>query len=93
MFLNPKLRITHRKYRKKGEKMAKKTIFLTPEDDLGAIINASEPGDLIQLSEGTYRTKFTIFVNSLTIRGAGAEKPELSGMILHKKVHEDGKEQ
>lgn len=72
--------------------MAKKTIFLTPEDDLGAIINASEPGDLIQLSEGTYRTKFTIFVNSLTIRGAGAEKTRIVWDDFAQKIHEDGKE-
>ena len=69
-----------------------KTIFLTPADDLEAVINASEPGDTIQLSEGIYRTKFTIFVNSLRIRGAGADKTVIVWDDYAEKIHKDGKE-
>ena len=51
--------------------------ILTPDDDLQAVLDHSSPGDFIQLSEGDFRVKCTVFVPSLTIRGAGMDKTRI----------------
>ena len=51
--------------------------ILTPDDDLAAVLAQASPGDLIQLSEGTFRLKCTVFVPSLVIRGAGMDKTRI----------------
>ena len=46
--------------------MPDKTIFVTPDADLQGILTCARPGGIIQLSEGEYRTKYTIFVPGIT---------------------------
>lgn len=66
--------------------------ILTPDDDLQAVLDHSSPGDFIQLSEGDFRVKCTVFVPSLTIRGAGMDKTRIIWDDYANKIHEDGKE-
>ena len=66
--------------------------ILTPDDDLQAVLDQSSPGDFIQLSEGDFRVKCTVFVPSLTIRGAGMDKTRIIWDDYANKIHADGKE-
>ena len=66
--------------------------ILTPDDDLQAVLDQSSPGDFIQLSEGDFRIKCTVFVPSLTIRGAGMDKTRIIWDDYANKIHADGKE-
>ena len=66
--------------------------ILTPDDDLQAVLDHSSPGDFIQLSEGDFRLKCTVFVPSLTIRGADMDKTRIIWDDYANKIHEDGKE-
>ncbi len=64
----------------------------TPEDDLQYVLDHSEAGDIIQLSEGDFRIKCTVSVPSLTIRGAGMDKTRILWDDYARKIHADGKE-
>ena len=66
--------------------------ILTPDDDLQAVLDQSSPGDFIQLSEGDFRIKCTVFVPTLTIRGAGMDKTRIIWDDYANKIHADGKE-
>lgn len=72
--------------------MNKSHILLTPGDDLQKAFDCAEPGDTIQLSAGTFRTKCQILTPGLTIRGAGMDKTVIVWDDYAKKIHEDGKE-
>lgn len=71
--------------------MSKNTIFLSPGDDLQGAFDNAGPGDIIQLSEGEYRTKCTIFVPGITVRGEGPDKTVIVWDDYAEKIHEDGK--
>lgn len=66
--------------------------ILTPEDDLQAVLDHAAPGDEIQLSEGDFRVKCTIFVPSVKIRGAGMDRTRILWDDYANKIHADGKE-
>ena len=70
--------------------MSKNTIFLSSGDDLQGAFDNAGPGDIIQLSEGEYRTKCTIFVPEITIRGEGPDKTVIVWDDYAEKIHEDG---
>ena len=72
--------------------MPDKTIFVTPDANLQGTLTSAQPGDILQLSEGEYRTKCTIFVPGITIRGAGPDKTRIVWDDYALKIHEDGKE-
>ena len=46
--------------------MPDKTIFVTPDANLQGTLTSAQPGDILQLYEGEYRTKCTIFVPGIT---------------------------
>lgn len=66
--------------------------ILTPEDDLQAVLDQAAPGDEIQLSEGDFRVKCTIFVPSVKLKGAGMDKTRIIWDDYANKIHADGKE-
>ena len=52
-------------------------ILVTPRDDLQLCLNKAQPGDIIQLSPGEYRTKCILSVPDVTIRGSGMDKTRI----------------
>lgn len=51
--------------------------YVSPGDNLQAVLDAASPGDEVVLAPGTYRCKTLIRTPGLTILGAGAEKTRL----------------
>ncbi|MBQ8052328.1 MAG: pectin esterase [Lachnospiraceae bacterium] len=72
--------------------MAKSYNTITPFDNLQEVFDRACPGDKIQLSEGVFRIKATIFVPGLTICGAGSDKTVIVWDDYANKIHADGKE-
>jgi len=72
--------------------MAKLYNTITPFDNLQEVFDRACPGDKIQLSEGVFRIKATIFVPGLTICGAGSDKTVIVWDDYANKIHADGKE-
>ena len=72
--------------------MAKSYNTITPFDNLQEVFDRACPGDKIQLSEGVFRIKATIFVPGLTICGAGSDKTIIVWDDYANKIHADGKE-
>ena len=52
-------------------------IQIGPRSDLQAVFDRAQPGDVIQLAEGEYRVKSTIFTPGLTLLGAGADRTRI----------------
>ena len=67
--------------------MAKSYNTITPFDNLQEVFDNAGPGDRIQLSEGDFRIKSTIFVPGLTICGAGSDKTRLIWDDYAEKIH------
>ncbi len=65
---------------------------VTPFDNLQEVFDHACPGDKIQLSEGVFRIKATVFVPGLTICGAGSDKTIIVWDDYANKIHADGKE-
>ncbi|MBQ9033568.1 MAG: pectin esterase [Lachnospiraceae bacterium] len=72
--------------------MAKLYNTITPFDNLQGVFDQACPGDKIQLSEGVFRIKATVFVPGLTICGAGSDKTIIVWDDYANKIHADGKE-
>lgn len=71
--------------------MAKLYNTITPFNNLQVVFDNAGPGDRIQLSEGDFRIKSTIFVPGLTICGAGQDKTRIIWDDYAEKIHADGK--
>ena len=67
-------------------------IHLRPGDNLQKALDQASPGDILELSEGVYRAKYSINVPSITIRGAGMNRTKIVWDDYAKKIHADGKE-
>ena len=64
---------------------------ISPQNDLQGILDTARPGDVIQLPEGDFRAKCTLFVPSVTIRGAGMDKTRILWDDYAEKIYVDGK--
>ena len=67
-------------------------IHATPRDDLRELFQRARPGETVQLAEGEYRVKSTVFTPGLTIRGAGADRTRIVWDDYAKKLDEQGVE-
>ena len=72
--------------------MAKMHNISAPNGSLQKVFDSAEPGDEIQLSEGDFRVKSTIFVPGIKVRGAGRDKTRIIWDDYANKIHADGKE-
>ena len=72
--------------------MAKIHNISAPFGNLQDVFDSAVPGDKIQLSEGDFRIKSTIFVPGITICGAGRDKTRIIWDDYANKIHADGKE-
>lgn len=72
--------------------MAKVHNISAPNGSLQKVFDSAEPGDEIQLSEGDFRVKSTIFVPGIKVRGAGRDKTRIIWDDYANKIHADGKE-
>ena len=52
-------------------------IHIDSRCNLQAVFDAARPGDVIQLAEGEYRVKSTVFTPGLTLLGAGADRTRI----------------
>ncbi|MDE7262869.1 MAG: pectin esterase [Oscillospiraceae bacterium] len=67
-------------------------IHTDPSGDLQAVFDRAQPGDVIQLAEGDYRVKSTIFTPDLTLVGAGADRTRILWDDYAKKLDSKGVE-
>ena len=67
-------------------------IYADPNKNLQEIFDTAPPGETIQLAEGDYRCKTTIFTPGLTLRGAGADRTRIIRDDFAKKLDADGVE-
>lgn len=68
------------------------TYYVTPNDNLQALLNVVEPRSTIKLAKGVYRQKLEIDVPYLTIEGEGAEDTVIELDDYAKKLDEKGVE-
>lgn len=69
-----------------------KTLFLTPEDDLQAAVNALNEPATVYLKSGTYRQKIEITADDITVIGEDRETTVITWDDYARKMHADGKE-
>lgn len=67
-------------------------LHVNPRDDLQAVFDRADPGEVLQLAPGDYRVKAAIFTPKLTLRGAGAERTRIVWDDFAKKLDETGTE-
>ncbi|MBR3359141.1 MAG: hypothetical protein IKG46_15110 [Solobacterium sp.] len=65
---------------------------INAQDNLQKVFDNARPGDVLELSEGTYRIKSKIRVPGLTIRGAGMDRTVIVWDDYANKIAGDGKE-
>ena len=67
-------------------------INIDPNGNLQEIFDTARPGETVQLAEGDYRCKTTVFTPGLTLCGAGAERTRIIWDDYAKKRDADGVE-
>ena len=67
-------------------------LHIDPSRNLQAVFDSARPGQTIQLAEGEYRIKSTVFTPGLTICGAGADRTRIVWDDYAKKPDEHGVE-
>lgn len=67
-------------------------VQIDPQENLQEVFDRVRPGEVIQLAEGEYRVKSTIFTPGLTLLGAGAERTRVVFDDYAKKLDENGVE-
>ena len=67
-------------------------IYVDPNGNLQEIFDTARPGETVQLAEGDYRCKTTVFTPGLTLCGAGADRTRIVWDDYAKKPDADGVE-
>lgn len=67
-------------------------MIISPDQNLQKIFDHAAPHDVIQLTEGDFRIKTTVFTPGLTLRGAGAGRTRILWDDYAKKTDERGVE-